>query len=123
MPCALRTRPTIVRSGAVTSLARAARGGVRGRLTHRNGGRVQLARQPRLMARLEHPRLSQQGPDRVGRQGADVEPVVRSLRIELHGLVALARIVLANDLDEAAIARARRLSDHDAERRSVLAAA
>src|SRR4051812_31074455 len=113
MPCALRTRPTIVRSGAVTSLARR---GVRRRFAHGDCGRVELAREPRLVARLEQPCLPEEGAHGVRRQRADIEPIIRPLAVELDGLVALARIVLADDLDEAAVPRARRLGDDDAER-------
>ena len=47
--------------------------------------------------------------------------MVRALGVQLHGLVALTRIVLADDLDEPAIARARRFGDDNAEGRRVLA--
>src|SRR5580765_7427345 len=121
MPCALRTRPTIVNSGAATSLARAARGGVLALLAHRNRRRVELAREPRFVPLLEQPRLAQEGTHGVARLGTHIEPVVRSLGIQLNGLVALTRKVLADVLDEPAIARARRLGDDNAERRRILA--
>src|SRR5262245_43426323 len=122
MPCALRTRPTIVSSGAVTSLARAARRRVVGRLAHRHRRRVELAREPRLVPRLEQACLAQEGTNGITRLSANVEPVVRSLAVQLNGLVALPRKVLTNVLDEPAIARARGVGDDDAERRSILAA-
>jgi hypothetical protein len=45
-----------------------------------------------------------------------------ALGVQLDGLIALARIVLADDLDEASVARARRLGDDNAIGRRVLAA-
>src|SRR5919112_841672 len=83
--------------------------GVGARLTDRDGRGVQLSRKTRLVAELEDSRLSEKGTHRIARLSADVEPVVRALGVQLDGLVSLARIVLAYDLDEASVARARRL--------------
>src|SRR5262245_49833052 len=115
MPCALRTRPTIVSSGAATSLARVARRGLLARLAHGDRRRIALAREPGLVSCLEHARLAQKGTNGVARKSADIEPMVRSLGVQLNGLVALPRKVLADDLDEPAIPRARRIGDDDAE--------
>src|SRR5678816_1164388 len=122
MPCALRTRPTIVSSGAATSLARVARRGRLARFAHGDRGRIELPREPGLVSCLEHARLTQEGTDGVARKGADIEPMVRSLGVQLNGLVALPRKVLADDLDEPTIPRARRIGDDNAERRRILAA-
>src|SRR5688572_5352733 len=119
MPCALRTRPTIVSSGAVT-LGRRVAG--RAALANRHGGRVELARETRLVASLEQSRLSQERTHGVARQRTVVEPIVRPLGLELNGLVALTREILPDDLDEAAIARARGFGDHDSKRWRVLPA-
>jgi len=74
------------------------------------------------MPRLQHACLPQERTDGVAGLCADVEPVVRALRIELHGLVAQPRIVLANDLDESPVARARSVGDDDTKARRILAA-
>src|SRR5262252_7192340 len=116
MPCALRTRPTIVSSGAATSLARVARRSLLARLAHGDGRRFQLAREPGLVSCLEHARLAQEGTDGVARKRTDIEPMVRSLGVQLNGLVALPRKVLTDDLDEPAIPRTRRIGDDNTER-------
>ena len=71
---------------------------------------------------LQHARLPQERTDGVAGLCADVEPVIRAFRIELDGFVAQSRIVRANDLDEAPIARARSVGDDDTKARRILAA-
>jgi hypothetical protein len=48
-----------------------------------HGGRLQLARQTRLVALLQDSGLAEQRADGVGRLRADVEPVVDARRVEV----------------------------------------
>src|ERR1051325_10184007 len=127
-PCALRTRPTIISSGGVTSirllggfLGRRRRGGL-ARLRQRHCGRGQPPRQHSLVTAFEHPRFAQQRANGVGRLRAVVEPIIGAIRSQVERLLTLTRSVLANHLDELAVARAARIGNHDPEQRLLFAA-
>src|SRR5690242_12016347 len=83
-------------------------------LAEGNGLRLQLARETRLVTLLQHARLAQQRANRVRGLRADVEPVVDARRVEVERLVPRARLILADDLDELAVARALGVGDDDA---------
>src|SRR6476660_8229269 len=93
IPCALRTRPTMMNAGVVIwpSL-----GFLRLGLAERNRLRLQLAGEARLVTLLQHARLAEQRANRIGRLGADVEPVVDARRVEVERLVPRARLILAD---------------------------
>src|SRR5690348_1416606 len=115
IPCALRNRPTIMSSGVVTSrsLGRLAAG-------HRHRRCLPPGRNPHLVPRAKDASLPQQRARRIGRLGADVEPVGRACRIDLQSTLGLTRIVMTDSLDEATIARALRVCDDDAIERELL---
>src|SRR6476661_1482395 len=75
-PCALRTRPTMMNAGVV--IVRWS-GLVGLGLGDGDGGRLQLAREARLVTLLQDSRLAKERAHRVGRLRADVEPVVHAL--------------------------------------------
>src|SRR6185437_4057138 len=64
--------------------------------------------------RFEDAGLAEERAHRVGGLRAVVEPVIDPCRIEVERLFALTRGVLAEDLDEAPVARALRVGDDDA---------
>ena len=74
---------------------------------HRHGGRVQLASETRLVARLEDAGLAKQRAHGVRRLRAVVEPVVDAIALEIERRLTRTRSVLADDFDELAVARAR----------------
>src|SRR3546814_3404608 len=62
----------------------------------------------------------------VGRLRADTEPMVRAIGVELDALLVVLgekRVVIADPLDEAAVARAARIGDDDAVIGTLLGAA
>src|SRR5690348_4981198 len=123
MPCALRTRPTMIRSGGTVAMLRPLRAlFLLGALGGRNRGRVQLAAESRFVTALEEAGFAEQRPNGVGRLRAVVEPVVHAIVLEIDRLVTLPRRVLANDLDELAVARALRVGDDDTIHGLLLAA-
>src|SRR6185312_11480936 len=67
-----------------------------------------------LVPRLEDAGFAEERAHGVGGLSAVVEPVVDARRIEVQRLFALTRRVLAEDLDEAPVARALRVGDDDA---------
>src|SRR6187551_370065 len=111
MPCALRTRPTMMNAGVVIA---SASGFLGPGLGDRNRGRLELRRQAQLVALLEDTGLAEQRAHGVGRLRADVQPVVHALGVEVDRRVTGPRLILADDLDELAVARALRVGDDDA---------
>src|SRR5919107_3735732 len=95
------------------------RGGVA--LRERDGVGLQLRREARLVAGLQHARLPEQRADGVARLRADVEPVVGAVGLHAQPTLALAGSVLPDDLDELPVARALRVGDDDAVDRRLLA--
>jgi len=77
--------------------------------------------------RLRHEAgVAEEAGDAVGRQGADAEPMLDALFLEDEPIgVALVehRVVGADPLDEAPVARAARIRDDDAVERALLGAA
>src|SRR5699024_4686596 len=59
----------------------------------------------------------QQGEDRVGGLGADTDPVTRTLTVDVDQRRLLGGVVLADLLDDAAVALLARIGDHDAVER------
>src|SRR5690349_4606957 len=81
-------------------------------LAVRNGLRLELGGEPRLVTALEHPRLADDRADSVGRLRADVQPVLDACFVERDRTFGLPRGIRADDLDEAAVARADRRCGH-----------
>src|SRR6185436_11381190 len=119
MPCALRTRPTMISSGGELVIVLGRR--FLARLAKRNRGRRQLASEPRFVASLEHARLAKQGANRVGWLRSVVEPIVDSIAPEVERELTLSRSVLADDLDELSVARAARIGNDNTIRRLLFA--
>src|SRR5580693_1428432 len=71
-----------------------------------------------FVTRLEYTGAAEQRTHGVARLGADVQPVIRAGGIHLQRIF-LAWGVLADDLDETAIARALAVGDHDTVDRGV----
>src|SRR5581483_5092289 len=57
---------------------------------------------------------------RIGRLRTLLEPEVDALFVDLHDRRLGARVVVAEDFDERAVARRARIGDHDAEERTLL---
>src|SRR5687768_16789778 len=93
-----------------------------GTLGERDGVRLELGGETRLVTGLEHARLAEQRAHGVARQRADVEPVVGPVGLDVQRVLRRTGRVLADDLDELAVARALGIGDDDAVRRSLLAA-
>src|SRR5829696_1537393 len=111
MPCALRTRPTMMNAGVVIA---SSSGLVGLDLGDRHGGRLELGGEACLVTLLQESGLPEERAHRVGRLRADVQPVVDAIGVEIERLFAGARLILADDLDELAVARALRVGDDDA---------
>src|SRR5215207_10462990 len=79
-----------------------------------HGGRLKLARQTCLVTLLQDSSLAEEGAHGVGRLRADVEPMVHALGVQVERLVTGPRLILADDLDELAVARALGVGDDDA---------
>src|SRR5512140_1598443 len=105
-PCDFRNRPTMTHSGA--GMLR------RGVLAHGNGAPAALCSDTRLVTRLQHAGFPEQRADGVRRLRTDAEPIARAIRVHFQATLCNTRIVLANQLDESAIARTRGVGDHDA---------
>src|SRR5919197_5896715 len=61
-----------------------------------------------------------QRPHRIGRLRALLQPVIDALLVDLHDGRLVARGVVSEDFDERAVARGARISDDDAEERTLL---
>src|SRR5687768_2598413 len=123
IPCALRIRPTIANAWAVMLglfVARRRGLGLKRRLFlcralgKRNCGCLQLDAKPLLMTPLQHTGATKQRANRVARLGPDAKPVVGALFVDGETTLSLTGSVLADDLDELAVARALRIGDYDA---------
>src|SRR3546814_3793316 len=82
----------------------------------------------RVVARgaLTHARRIEEARNAVGRLRADTEPMVRAIGVELDALLVVLgekRVVIADPLDEAAVARAARIGDDDGVIGALLGAA
>src|SRR5687767_14453163 len=110
MPCAFRIRPTIANSGDSMLLL----------FFYRDRGRGALRRASRFVARLQDAGAAKQRANGVGRLRADIEPVVRALGLHGERVLRLPGRILADDLDELAVARALRVGDDDAVHRGFL---
>src|SRR5688572_29811472 len=93
-----------------------------GLLLHRHGLGSELRRETGLVAGLHDAGLSQERADGVGRLRAAIEPEVRAILVELQCLLTRPRRVLAEDLEELAVARRTAIGDDDAVGRGLLAA-
>src|SRR5688500_10689619 len=114
MPCGLRMRPMAISSGSAMLLLVA--------LRDRDGCALELLGEPGLVALLQDAGLAEQRADGVARLGAHAHPVVHALIVDDQPTFRLPGSVLADDLDELAIARALRVGDDDAVHRRLLAA-
>jgi hypothetical protein len=92
-------------------------------LGKRHGGGVQAAGEHALVARLEDAGLAQERARGVARLCADLEPVERALHVDVQRALTLTGSVLADDLEELAVARAARVGDDEAVEGGLLAAA
>jgi len=81
--------------------------------SHRNRRGLQLGREARFVALLQEARLAEQRADGVRGLRADVEPVIDPVHVEVQRSVARAGLILADDLDELAVARALRVGNDD----------
>src|SRR3546814_5805694 len=82
----------------------------------------------RVVARgaLTHARRIEEARNAVGLLRADTEPMVRAIGVALDALLVVLgekRVVIADPLDEAAVARAARIGDDDAVIGTLLGAA
>src|SRR6185437_13629486 len=88
----------------------------------RSGRNLGLARLWKPKHLVFNSALFQEGRNRLGRDRAFVEPVATAIELgdKLLGLILLARVVISEQLNDAAIARRARINRGHAEKRRVL---
>jgi hypothetical protein len=91
-------------------------------LGERNGAALELGGETRLVTLLQETGLAEQRADGVRGLRADVQPMVDAVGLEVDRLVARAGLILADDLDELAVAGALRVGDDDAVHGGLLTA-
>jgi hypothetical protein len=74
------------------------------------------------MALLQETGLAEERAHGVRGLGTDVEPMIDAIGIEIDRSLSRPGLILSDDLDELAIARALRIGDDDAEHRGLFPA-
>src|SRR5471032_1175956 len=93
MPCALRTRPTMMNAGGWGVMRGAPALRLVLAVAHRHGASLELLGQPRLVPLLQDTSFAKQRAHGIRGLRADIEPVVDAIAVEIERFVARGRLI------------------------------